>query len=441
MNSITSNQSYLEKSLQQFESHPYPNIPIEVSPKDNLKLLYEGSLVTARYRRDRTVLTDLSQKVMLDVACGTGATTLTMALANPGAKIVGVDISPESIKIAKERLTYHGFPDAEFYVLALEELPSLNLQFDYISANDVLYLLPDQGFALKQMGAVLKPDGIIRTNLHSFYQRLAFFRSQELFNRMGLMEDNPGEDEMTIVQEFFDALKDNVNLKLTAWGQNVREMEPSRLLSNHLLINDKGFTIPQMLTSLEQADLELISMVDWRDWNWRDLFKDPNNLPMYLAMGLENADLAEQLCFYDLVQPNKRLLDFWCGHPVAEEAEEEPNWQSLEPEQIMVHLHPCLKSEAFRQSVLDGESSVPLNLGDFFNFLVQDGWLDRTLVSVLFAPLLDSPQTLAFLVERWLQVRPLNPVTLQPFARETAVKLVASAVADQEALGIVMVSS
>lgn len=77
-------RDYLEKSLKQFESHPYPNIPIEESPKDNVKLLYEGSLVTARYRRDGKVITDLENRVMLDVACGTGATTLTMALANPG---------------------------------------------------------------------------------------------------------------------------------------------------------------------------------------------------------------------------------------------------------------------------------------------------------------------------------------------------------------------
>lgn len=212
-----SNKDYLEKSLQQFESHPYPNVPIEQSPQNNPQLLYEGSLITARYRRDKTVITDLDKRVMLDVACGTGATTLTMALANPGAKIIGTDISPESIKIAEKRLKYHGFEDVEFHVLALEDLPQLGTQFDYIGANDVLYLLPDQGFALQQMGAVLKPDGIIRSNLHSLYQRLAYFRSQELFSRMGLMEDNPGETEIAIVEEFFEALKDGINLKMTAW--------------------------------------------------------------------------------------------------------------------------------------------------------------------------------------------------------------------------------
>lgn len=440
---MNDNQSYLEKSLQQFESHPYPNIPIEESPKNNPQLLYEGSLVTARYRRERQIITDLENRVMLDVGCGTGATTLTMALANPGAKIIGTDISPESIKIAEKRLQYHGFKNAEFHVLALEDLPQLDTQFDYIGANDILYLLPDQGFALQQMAAVLKPDGIIRSNLHSLYQRLAYFRSQELFSRMGLMDDNPGEAEIAIVEEFFDALKDGINLKMTAWGNNVQAMERTRMLSNHLLINDKGFTMPQLLTSLERAGLELISMVDWRNWDWRKLFKEPDNLPAYLAMGLENSSLEEQLCFYELVQPDKRLLDFWCGHPLAEDLEEDDkaDWQSMEPARVKVYLHPCLSIEPFRMAVLDGDSLMPLNLSDFFPFLInQEAWIDRAVVNGLFVPLLEEPQTLAFLAERWLRVRPVNPVTLAPLPLDTVMQMLNAVVADQEALGIVMVA-
>ncbi len=47
----------------------------------------------------------------------------------------------------------------------------LGLEFDYINADEVLYLLPDIVEGLKAMKAVLKPEGIIRTNLHSSFQR------------------------------------------------------------------------------------------------------------------------------------------------------------------------------------------------------------------------------------------------------------------------------
>lgn len=435
------NQSYLEKSLQQFEEHPYPNIPIEISPKDNPQLLYEGSLVTARYRRDGRVITDLENRVMLDVACGTGATTLTMALANPGAKIVGVDISPESIKIAEQRLKYHGFENVSFQVLALEELEQLGMKFDYISASDVLYLLPDQGAALAYMGAVLKPDGIIRGNLHSFYQRFPFLRAQELFRQMGLMEDSPGEMEMEIVREFFDNLKDGVNLKTLAWGGKINKNDSSTLLSNHLLLNDKGFTISDLLKSLESAHLRLINMVDWRKYDCWNLFKDPDNLPAYIALGLDNLELGDKLRFYELIQPDKRLLDFWCGHPQPDVESLGTDWDGVAPEKLRVHLHPCLKIGAFRQAVLESDALAPLNLGDFFKFLAQDAWIDRTVVSVVFVPLLEAPRSLAFLVERWLQIRPVNPVTLAPTAREQTVALLRGAVLDQEKLGIFLLEA
>jgi hypothetical protein len=255
---------------------------------------------------------------------------------------------------------------------------------------------------------------------------------------MGLTENNPGDDEINIVRDLFTALKDTVDLKVRAWGLDMQQSHKSRLLSNHLLLNDKGFTMPQLLESLEAAELELISMVDWRNWDWRELFNEPDNLPAFLAIGLENLDMAEQLCFYDLVQPNKRLLDFWCGHPQAEAVSEGTDWRDLDPAQVTVHLHPCLKSDAFRQAVSDANALNPINLGDFFDFLVKDGWLDRTLASALIVPLFEAPRSFAFLIDRWLQVRPLDPVTLQAWDRSTVKNMMQSALSDQERLGIIM---
>jgi ubiquinone/menaquinone biosynthesis C-methylase UbiE len=79
------------------------------------------------------------------------------------------------LHLARQRLRYHGFENLEFYTLAAEELPSLNLQFDYINCDEVLYLLSDPVAGLKAMQSVLKPDGIIRANLHSSLQREFYF--------------------------------------------------------------------------------------------------------------------------------------------------------------------------------------------------------------------------------------------------------------------------
>ena len=194
------NLDLIENIRQLFDNIPFPRIPLEESPKDKSELLYLHNLVTAYYLRNRKVI-NTEGKVILDAGCGTGYKSLVLAIANPGAKIVGIDLSEESVKLADKRLQYHGVAKAEFYALKIEELPTLGLQFDYINADEVLYLLPDPVAGLQAMKSVLSPDGIIRTNLHSSNGRAAVFRAQAAFTAMGLMNGSPGELEVEIVRE------------------------------------------------------------------------------------------------------------------------------------------------------------------------------------------------------------------------------------------------
>ena len=379
--------------------------------------------------------------MILDLACGTGITTLALAEANPGAKIIATEISPESLKIAEKRLTYHGFDNVEYHLLALENIDQLKLDFDYINASDILYLLPNISLALKQLASVLKPKGIIRGNLNSYYQRLPLYRSQELFSRMGLMDSNPGEIEIGIVRDFFVALKDNTDLKMRTRGKNnPEEAEDEAILMNYLLYNDKGYTIPQLLRYLKEANLVLIDMVNWREWQLVDLFKEPDNLPAFLAMGFADLELGEQLSLYELIQPNKRLLDFWCGHPDTEQHtfiqtvdEQDENWRN-----IQVYLHPQLKTDEFKQEVCSTERAFPINLKNNVPYLVPDVWLDRILVNGLFAPLFEQSRPLGFLVDRWLKIQPVNPVTLIPTTENEAFVAISEAVMDQEKLGVIL---
>lgn len=168
----------VEKIRQQFDSAPYPRIPIDKSPKDNPNLLYIHNLVTSYYLRNQKFI-ESKEKVILDAGCGTGYKSLVLAQANPEAKIVGIDISEESIKLARHRLAYHGYDNAEFYVLPVEDLPKLNYKFDYINCDELLYLFPNPAIALQAMKEVLQPNGIIRSNLHSAIQRVNFFRHKK----------------------------------------------------------------------------------------------------------------------------------------------------------------------------------------------------------------------------------------------------------------------
>ena len=261
-----------------------------------------------------------------------------------------------------------------------------------------------------------------------------------MFQRMGLMDENPGEIEIGIVRELFDALQDTTLLKSRVWSQSRPEDIPDEtILANHLLQNDKGSTMPQLLEFLDGANLELLSMVNWWEWQLTDLFKQPEDLPAFLALSLPELSYTEQLCLYELIHPNKRLLDFWGGHPQKSEPsssqssnlETNENWQN-----IRVYLHPCLKTEPFIQEILCDTHFFPLNLKQYFHFLNQQILVDRSLFTALFVPLLDQPQTMDTLVKRWLKIRPVNPVTLAPTTEAEAFGAVSQAIVEQEKLGI-----
>jgi ubiquinone/menaquinone biosynthesis C-methylase UbiE len=423
---MTNNSAELiEKIRQQFDRGPYPRVPLEKSAKDSQSRLYFHNIVTAYYRRNRQIIT-AADKLILDAACGTGYTTLTLAEANPGARIVGIDISAPSIDLARQRLDYHGFGDrVEFHALPLEELPTLGLQFDYINADEVLYLLPDMVAGLAAFKTVLKPAGIIRTNLHSAFQRHSFYRAQSVFRMMGLMDENPGEMEIEIVRDFFKALKPGVDLKQKTWEPKKEENEEC-FLSNYLLQGDKGSTVPEMLALLDAAGLEFIGMVEWQKWDLMQLFTEPDNLPVSIALILSEMSLEDELALYQTIQPNLRLLDFWCGN-LQEDCENiaPEDWSIADWKNVTVHLHPQLKTPALQEALAKAiELMQTFEISKYLPITLQENLMDISFAACLLPPLLESPQPIQALVQRWRQIHPIDFTTLEPITEVKAWEMI-----------------
>lgn len=427
----------VEKIRQQFDSAPYPRIPVDESPKDKPNFLYIHNLVTAYYLRNQKVI-DTKGKVILDAGCGSGYKSLVLAEANPGAKIIGVDISEASVKLAQQRLEYHGFDNTEFHVSFLEDLPKLGIKFDYINCDDVLYLLPDAVAGLKAMKSVLQPEGIIRVNLHSSLQRTNFFRAQNLFKFMGLMDDNPEDMEIGIVRETMNALKDGVSLKSQTWHPKYNEDE-GVILANQLLVGDKGIEIPQFFSLLRAANLEFINMVNWREWDLMSLFKEPDDLPAFLGMNLPELSIEEKLRLFELFHPVHRLLDLWCGNldktqsfvPIAE-------WTDSDWEGAKVHLHPQLQTLRFREDLVACVTERrPFIISEHLSPIKDTVSIDSSMTLCLI-PLLEQPQSMKSLVERCQRVMPLNPVSLEATDEKQTFYLVKQLLVTLGELGFLM---
>ncbi|MBD3885557.1 methyltransferase domain-containing protein [Phormidium tenue FACHB-886] len=415
------NSELLEKIRQQFDSSPYPRMPLELSPKNDANALYLHNFITPFYLRNQQLIKP--EKIsILDVGCGSGYTTLTLAEANPGASIVGIDLSAKSIELARERLRFHGFTDVQFQVLSIDDVGRLGRKFDYINCDEVLYLMPDLVETLKALKSVLKPKGVLRGNLHSLYQRQNYFRAQELFTAMGLMQGNPEQTEIGIVLDTMRALGDTVPLKQQTWNPKQSVERPQEyVLMNYLFQGDQGYTIGDLFEALRGAELEFICMTNQRSWDLTKLFQDPQNLPLFWKMSLPQLSMEDRLQLFELLAPVHRLLDFWCGQVGQTQSWQVPSeWQPKQWEAVQITLHPQLQTEKVKAAVV--EAIRQQRAFDVSSYLAAAAPAQvHTVLSPYLAacllPLWEVSQSFGGLVERALKIRACDPVTLEPVER------------------------
>jgi len=98
---------------------------------------------------------------VLEAGCGVGAQTIILARNSPNAKFTAVDVSNESLRAAKERVSSQGFTNVTFHQSDIFHLPYEDDSFDHLFLCFVLEHLPDPVEALLCLRRVLKPGGTI----------------------------------------------------------------------------------------------------------------------------------------------------------------------------------------------------------------------------------------------------------------------------------------
>lgn len=97
---------------------------------------------------------------VLDVACGTGEPGISVAtLLRGSGEVVGIDISPEPLKIAAERAAQRDLTNVRFQQADAHELPFANESFHRIVSRLGLMFFAEPQRALNEMWRVLKPGG------------------------------------------------------------------------------------------------------------------------------------------------------------------------------------------------------------------------------------------------------------------------------------------
>lgn len=101
---------------------------------------------------------------ILDLACGTGISTLAIAARYPAARIVGVELREEYLSVAREKVREHGLPNIELILSPAEDYRDEE-GFDCISSS-YLAKYADLARLIPATFNMLRPGGIVI--LHDF---------------------------------------------------------------------------------------------------------------------------------------------------------------------------------------------------------------------------------------------------------------------------------
>lgn len=135
---------------------------------------------------DRDYRPDLD---ILIAGCGTNQAAV-FAFGNPGANVVGVDISQPSLDHQQHLKDTHGLDNLQLHLLPIEELPTLGRQFDLVVSTGVLHHMADPPAGLRALADCLRPDGVMALMLYAKYGRIGVELLESVFRDLGLRQDD-----------------------------------------------------------------------------------------------------------------------------------------------------------------------------------------------------------------------------------------------------------
>jgi ubiquinone/menaquinone biosynthesis C-methylase UbiE len=99
---------------------------------------------------------ELAGRDVLEVGCGTGVHA--RLLAEAGAHVTAIDLTPTAVELTRRRLELHGL-EAEVLETDAEQLPFADASFDFVWSWGVIHHSHDTDRAIREIARVLRPGG------------------------------------------------------------------------------------------------------------------------------------------------------------------------------------------------------------------------------------------------------------------------------------------
>jgi arsenite methyltransferase len=128
---------------------------------EELKNVPEAAVSSCAACGNPTAIAGLKEgETVLDLGSGGGMDAILAAQkVGPKGKVIGVDMTPEMIKLAKKNVKDVGLRNVEFRLGEIEDMPVEDDTVDVIISNCVINLSPDKDAVFREAYRVLRPGG------------------------------------------------------------------------------------------------------------------------------------------------------------------------------------------------------------------------------------------------------------------------------------------
>jgi len=231
---------------------------------------------------------------ILDAGCGTGLSTLGLARLNPGAAVVGVDASPVSLGLARQRAEAVRVAGLEFVEHDLDTpLPPALGTFDFVVARGLLGTADDPSPILATLARALDPRGLLLATFPSAAGRMParqLVRALDAIVPAGAAVADRAEAGLDLLGSLrpdhpirrFDASRHGPN------GPNLEAF-----VATYLNDRETDWTLEAALGAVEASGLRCLYVADRGAWRPDRVFGPaiPGRLRDLVA-GLDEPDLA-----------------------------------------------------------------------------------------------------------------------------------------------------
>jgi phosphoethanolamine N-methyltransferase len=181
---------------------------------------------------------------VLDVGSGIGGAAFHLA-REYGAVVTGIDLSPEMVNIAKERVRSSGTESSVTFLLADVLTASFPTRFDIIWSRDALMHIPDKSRLFSRLFDLLDPGGRLIITDYARGTSAGSTEFQDYIARTGYHVVDPASyGKLLEGAGFTDVVADDA----TARFIDILEREPARLTANR----------SDFLASFSEQDLDYL---------------------------------------------------------------------------------------------------------------------------------------------------------------------------------------